>query len=465
MRAARALTLALAAWSAAALAWAVARRIGHPFDLEWLEGATLWHAQRLVDGAALYPPPSLDFVPHPYTPLYPMVLAAVGRVAGVSYLTARALSVASFAGALALGVAFVRAAGGSRALALAALAVPCAGYVSTGAWIDLARVDALWLLLVAAAATLGWRARATAWGPAAAALAMVAAFFTKQTAAPMMLALAVALAVARPRAGAVYVATLALVGLPLLWLAQRLTGGWFWFYVFAVHHAHGVVWRELGLGLLRVVVLLLPALALVGAALARAARTPTVAYAAWMLAAATATAAVGRATPGAFINCYLPAVYFGALAAGVAAAELARAGGQRCTLAWLALGATLLTVGTLRTRRVPTAADRAAGERLVARLRAVRGDVWVPSHPWLARQAGKRPLAGEMALADLAATGVPIAGMADALRARRFAAVVLDEPLAPSLRPLLARSSSEPLDGPPTCVGGARRPAWWLVPR
>jgi hypothetical protein len=38
---------------------------------------------------------------------------------------------------------------------------------------------------------------------------------------------------------------------------------------------------------------------------------------------------------------------------------------------------------------IPLARDREAGERLIARLRAVEGDVMYPSHPWYPRLAGK----------------------------------------------------------------------------
>ncbi|HEX4461111.1 MAG TPA: glycosyltransferase family 39 protein, partial [Polyangia bacterium] len=249
MRLARACALAAAALAVGALAWLIARRIAYPYDLEWLEGATLWHAQRLVDGQPIYVAPSLAFVPHPYTPLYPWLLALIGRVFGVSYVVGRALSVAAFAGALAIGWRFCRRLGASAALATAALAIPCAAYVPTGAWIDLVRVDSVWLLLAAAGTTIAWprttgeraddRTNVSAtWRSLASALLLVAAFFAKQTAAPLMLAVGLALLATDRRAAIVFAATLALVGLPALWLMQRATGGWFWFYVYRVHQSH-----------------------------------------------------------------------------------------------------------------------------------------------------------------------------------------------------------------------------------
>jgi hypothetical protein len=97
-------------------------------------------------------------------------------------------------------------------------------------------------------------------------------------------------------------------------------------------------------------------------------------------------------------------------------------------------------------------------------VRAVDGEVWLPTRPWYARLAGKRPLAGEMGAFDVTPAHVTVAGFADALRTRRFAAAVVDEPWDPLLRPLFDRSTMARLDGAAT-IAGNRRIAYWLTPR
>ncbi|HEX8952089.1 MAG TPA: hypothetical protein VF945_09615, partial [Polyangia bacterium] len=343
MKVARAAALVAAAWAYGSLLWVVAHRVAYPFDLEWLEGATLWHAQRLVDGLPLYPPPTIDFVPHPYPPLYPALLALLSHATGgVTYALGRALSLASFAGALAIGWRFVRGAGGGRALATAAMAIPCAAYVAVGSWYDLVRVDSLWLLLAAAGTTLAWRARRSTAGVAAAAALLVAAFFAKQTAAPFMAAVAVGLAVADRRAALRFVAALALVGLPALWLVQRASGGWFWFYVFRVHHSHAFFPLAALQAPGRLATLLLPGLPLVGWALWRR-RSPDLWWAAWLAAAGIVVSGLGKATAGGYSNAFIPGIYFSALFVGVAAAQLVGDGGEarRATIAWALVAATI----------------------------------------------------------------------------------------------------------------------------
>jgi hypothetical protein len=486
VRIARALTIGLAACVFVMLAFTIARRLFYPYDLEWLEGMTLWHAQRLVEGQAIYPPPTLAFVPLPYTPLYPALLALVGRAVGVTYALGRVLSVASFAGALVIGWRYVRAAGGGRALATAAMAIPCAAYVPTGAWIDLARVDSLGLLLIAAGTTLAFTARRSTVGVATAAALLVFAFFAKQTAAPFMIATALGLAVADRRAALVFAGALALFGLPALWAMQRASDGWFWFYVYKVHHAHrffvDAALRLPG----RTALLLLPGVPLVVWALRRD-RTPLLRWSAWLLATALVASSVARGTAGAYMNAFLPVIYFAALFVGVAAARLLDgAEPRRAAWVWALVGGTIATApggiplafhrlfpGAYRSRPIagydprpylPTPSDRAAGAAFVARVRATPGEVWLVSRPWYARLAGKTPLAGEMGASDLQATDVPIAGFAEAMQARRFVAVAVDEPHEPVIDPLFARTAAQSLDGPRD-LSGIRVARWWLTPK
>ena len=59
-----------------AIAWVVlllvafAWRVGFPLELEWMEGGMLHQARRIQLGQSPYPPPSADYVPFLYTPLY-----------------------------------------------------------------------------------------------------------------------------------------------------------------------------------------------------------------------------------------------------------------------------------------------------------------------------------------------------------------------------------------------------------
>jgi len=78
------------------------RRAAYPFQLEWLEGGAVEHVRRILQGRALYPAPSVDFVAYPYPPLYLLLSALVALVTGVGYLPLRLVSVAASLGSMGL---------------------------------------------------------------------------------------------------------------------------------------------------------------------------------------------------------------------------------------------------------------------------------------------------------------------------------------------------------------------------
>ena len=462
MKSVRAIVTTLCALVLASMMYALARRAAYPYDLEWMEGGMLCHALRIARGQPLYGPPSVDFIPFLYTPFYPWLLAKLGGVSGIGYLLGRAVSLVSLAGALLLSYVYGRRAGGSRAMALVAPAMMAAAFVPTGAWYDLARPDTLFLFLVTAGLLCGFWGRRRPVALVVSALLLVLAFFTKQTASPFMVGLGLVLLIVSWRAALLWGVTLALVGLPALYLANRSTDGWFWTYVFALHQGHDFYPLRAFVGSpLRLVLLLGPALLLVPWALWRR-RSPELIFATALGAVGIATACLGFGTQWAFTNAFIPGVFFPAIAIATAAGRLTReleAARPPRLRPWVVL---LLVIGSLvtstgvalpwATRRfpksiglpadeptafaleafLPTAKDREAGDALVRKLAATPGEVLVPYHPFYAQLAGKRSYLHRMGVMDVerAGLGVP-RGLAEAIAERRFSLVVMDEHFLP----------------------------------
>ncbi|MGQ0743540.1 MAG: hypothetical protein ACT4OS_04225 [Acidimicrobiales bacterium] len=214
----------------------------------------------------------------------------------------------------------------------------------------------------------------------------------------------------------------------------------------------------------------------------RSARSwPTATTGVWMVAGAglVATAWVSRLHSGGYSNVLMPAVAAGALGFGWALAKL-RQGPPR-----LRLGAGLIAVAQLAvllydpTPQIPDAADRAAGNRLVAELADIDGPVLVVSHPWYAVMAGKPAFAHGAALGDLLRGDNPAESdrvrtfLAEAVRNQRFSAVVFD--LNTEDRrgfPVDFDTWYEPLDDPvfgpgdrallPVTDLAARPSSWWV---
>jgi hypothetical protein len=491
----------------AALGWTFARRIGYPYDLEWMEGTMLLHAARLAEGRPLYAPPSLEFVAFAYPPLQPAVLAALSRPFGLGYTTGRALSIGGYLAALLCAYGFLRDVRTPRAIALGGLAVSAAAFAPTGAWYDLVRIDSLWLGLVTAGLWAAWRARSSMPAAVIAGLLLAASLFTKQTAAPFIGVAVLGLLVARPRQGFVMGATVAIVTAAAIVLLQRGTGGWFWRYVFGLQQRHDFDnWLGFVLAPLRVALLLGPALALVPVALLSSRGREILPHRGGSDGALLATLAIfaaamvatirGAGPPWGYFNAFIPALFFGGILLAVAASRLpyGRAASSAAAMlalsvaaapgglvwladrAWPAAGLAL-PIGYDPRAFVPTEEDRRQGDLLVARLKAAQGPVFVPFHPFYARAAGKTPSLHAQNLADINA--IPGLGtpreLIEAIRAKTFDLVVLDvegdgpaaEAEAMGQFPRLAGhyEIAERIEGPHVRSGAPVRPRLLLVPK
>ena len=68
------------------------KRLSYPFELEWMEGAMRVAVERVLSQQPIYTPPSLEFGPFPYNPLFYYIAAGVARLFGVGLLSLRLLS-------------------------------------------------------------------------------------------------------------------------------------------------------------------------------------------------------------------------------------------------------------------------------------------------------------------------------------------------------------------------------------
>jgi hypothetical protein len=437
------------------LAVTVARRLAYPYDLEWMEGGMLNHALRLAEGQPLYAAPSVEFIPYLYTPLYPALLAGLGKVFGLGYVLGRAISVASILAVVATMVAVLVREGGRRPRALAAAALGGGFFAATYPWVegwyDLVRGDTLFLAMAVIGLALlraGARhGRGWLWPRVAAAGALLAlSFFCKQVGVVLVAAGGGALIFLNWRALPIYVGVTGLIGGGGSLLLDRLSGGWYWIYVFEVHQQHEThmprFWRSFanifGQFPALTAVIAVALVAVAGIAWRRRALPDGAGgflYWTYMTACGAIVGALGWATQWAHFNAYIPAMTFAAIAGALAVVAVGHwiAGAALAA----ALGAQLLVARWSPAPFVPAPADRAAGDALIARLRELPGEVFMPSHPWYPRLAGKPTFTHRMGIMDvtfsssgkkqLRPEAKRVAGLFEALRGGRFGAVVLDD--------------------------------------
>lgn len=125
----------------------VIARINYPFQLEWVEDGSLQLISRILSGKNIYIEPSLEFVPFIYTPFYFYVSALLANLLGPGFLSPRLISFLASIGLLVLVYKFIRNETSDRNSNLLGVFIFIASYRVTGAWLDIARVDSLYIFL------------------------------------------------------------------------------------------------------------------------------------------------------------------------------------------------------------------------------------------------------------------------------------------------------------------------------
>jgi hypothetical protein len=454
------------------------RRLDYPFSLEPLEGNSLIEVHRILAGQQLYPAPTAAYVPDGYTPLYFYLSAGVASVLGLSYLPLRLVSLVSSLVCFALLGRLVQKETGSATAGVSAAGVFAATYFATGTWFDIGRVDSLFLALSIAGLYAARHMRSTR-GAVAAGVLLAAAALTKQTGlAEGAAVLAVLLLGPRRRLACIAALTWAgLFGAAALAIWQT-DGRWFLFYVFELMREQSLTYNNFSWFW----TLLLTALGLTALAALIGALTGRRGVPRELLAGCAALLVEGYATlvhSGGAVNDVLPAYLAVALLAGLAL-------GSRVPWVTVATGllvfaqSALLLVSWHPSQAIPTAADRAVGERLAAGMRALGGAVYVPAEPSLSLLAGMTPAAHPGAVYDIMrATDKPgiesyRRSSEEAVAARQYSAIISDGPGQPLFDPPnLTKNYQECLQpqpaGPDTLLipvaGAGPRPAVVWIPR
>ena len=436
----RAGTLAVAALYLAVFAFMAVRRVPYSFELEWMEGGSLEQVRRILAGQPLYTRPTVEYVSYRYAPLYFYVSAAVAAVVGQEFLALRLVSFLASAGSLVLIFFMVRRETGSRESGLLAAGLFAATARVSGFWFDVARVDSLYLFLLLLAAFC----IRSGGSPVAAGAALALAFHTKQTAAlPALGWVLYALWKRRPQAPTL-LGTFAVGSIGGALLCDAASGGWYTPFVFRPHwmlwHRLAPFWSRDFLGAVPLAALAAIFFLARPSTRDRAGREFYLVFALIMV----GTAWYSRLIVGAHVNALLPAFAAMAVLFGLGLHEARRElaarpegdGGLEATV-WAAAALQFVILGFNPLTRMPTAADAAAGARLVQTIAAVGGDVLVPNHPYLVVRAGGHSHAHSMALGEVflfskdTSFGQELKRRwRQALCDRRFAAVLTDRDMS-----------------------------------
>ncbi len=234
------LVVGLAIWQIVTLAQCWWIRANYPYDIEWMEGATLISALRLTHGQAIYGVPDATYIPFIYPPLYPWLVAVFSRVFPFGYALGRSISIAGTLSGVAALMFGARELGAKWWLTLGCAAIFLGTFEDSGSFFDLVRIDGVsigltgWALVLAAGSTPG---RAIAGG-----LFLAAAFTCKHHVAAFGFPIAAALWYRDGRAQALrFGLAAALPALLFIAVMQVGTDGRFLLWIFEVPSHHGIV--------------------------------------------------------------------------------------------------------------------------------------------------------------------------------------------------------------------------------
>lgn len=389
------------------------RQLGYPYELEWMEGGAVEMVGRVLHGQALYVAPSLHYVPYTYPPLYFWVSALVAKMTGLSFLPLRLVSLVSSLGCFGLLFWMVKRETNSIEAGMVAAGLFAATYQVGGAWLDIGRVDSLYLLFLLVSVAVARRAHGFGGGVLVG-LAMSAAFLTKQSTLVAVLPLDIYLIAVRRRVGVAATGTLAAAVLGSTLVLDALSQGWYRYYIFGelIHQGtDSTIWWRFVPGDLVGRVGWMMGLGAVGLIIWWRRRSPTTEWPFWLAAAAgfVASSWVARAHIGGGQDVLIPAFAALALLGGLGYHTIRRTPSAHRTLVAAAVLAVLVvqvvSIGGHPTHLVPKSADEEAGRRLVAMIAATPGAVLVLDHPWYDTLAGKASWAQDDAIHDVLRAG------------------------------------------------------------
>jgi len=389
-------------------------RVGYPYELTYFEGSTVEVMARVVAGQPLYAAPTDEWAPWPYPPLYFWISAVPGHLLGVSLLPMRLVSLTASLVAFGFVALIVRRYGGSTVAGLVAAGLFAATYWVSGAWFDTARVDSLLIALLLGAIYVGMRVTTWRGGMALGAVLFVG-FLTKQNTLIVAAPVVLWLLWRRRRVGLSAVVTLGVTVLGSTVIGDVLTGGWYSRYVVRqlLSQAWALSWLyDFWLRDILAPFAVCAVVVAVGLVMSwrrgwrPASRIPGD-HTAYLLAGVVGllgTAWAARLHEGGYANVSIPAQAAVSVVVGCLLSRLLRSTAVSTgvvTVVGVAFLVQAALMTTFQPQVLPSAADRAAGDRFVAALTHLPGRVLVPTHPYYLRLAGLPPNASAIAIYDI----------------------------------------------------------------
>ena len=218
--------------------------LGYPYNLEWMEGHTVDIIQRIRDGKSLYVEPTLEYTPYIYTPFYFYVSAFFSYFSGVDFAPARLVSILSTLGNAAILFLWMRKEGAGKVTAFFTAGLFLATYKLSGRWFDVARLDSLYLLLMVSGLYIYYFHQSLRSAIISGVL-FALAFYTKQSAILVLFPAFVVAVFLAPRRALITACVAGTLSVLAYALFEYSSHGWFSFFIYDVPAGHSNDWNAL----------------------------------------------------------------------------------------------------------------------------------------------------------------------------------------------------------------------------
>ncbi len=459
-------------------------RLAYPYEIEWMEGAMVDHAIRVLAGKPIYTAPSLHFVAWLYPPLYYYAVAAVMKFTGIGFFAGRIVSfVSTLLTALAVGW-MVKRLTANRIFAFLTIALYFATYRVTGFFFDLVRNDAFFTFLAVASVLPAFFKRRSS--PFISGVLLALAFLAKQQAIFFLPPLALCFWLRNKKEGIAFLLSALVPGVLSILVLNAATHGWSNYYMFAIPHAKEAefsvirtfgVFPNYALGPFAASFVALLILSL----LSKNRKTfwsSDSGLLTMMALAALVAGAVSLGNDGGYRNVMLPFAAFVLPLLPIALAEIKTAlpeFSRYIYLAFLFQFVALYFNPLSKKMLIASARQRRGAEEFIRKLAAMPGDVYIPYHGYISRLAGKPTHAHLLAAMDVLTmhdtTAARLQAEFDSAYAQhRFSAIIMEE--SPFFRvdsiahyTYAGRMLAEPNVGLTRVADGATRPEFIFVPK
>jgi hypothetical protein len=442
----RVVLFASAASSLIIYLWMAYYRLRYPFDLEWIEGGMVDQVQRLMHGQSMYVAPSINFVPFLYPPLYFYFSAFASLIFGSGLFPLRLVSFIASLVSFTTIFLIVRAETKNWWAAILSTGLFAATFRVTGAWLDIARVDslflALWLLFIYFV-----RGRKSFGYAVLAGILAALAYLTKQTALIASLPVLAYLFWRNWKYALVCLGAAALtIGITTL-VMNHASAGWYTYYVFALLSQQTqwlpqefvTFWKD-------DLLVHIPIAILFATFFLVRPKQDRLSLMQWLsiLVGALAGSFFTRVKIGGYDNVLLPAYAVLSILFGLGLDTLLKTieqlhddyRGRLEVLIHIACLVQLVMLVYNPFAQIPTKADLEAGDQLVKMLAGVKGPVFLTDHSYLPALAGKQTYANNSAIWDVLRGNQQTTGktlltedLDNAIRQQTFDEIIIDSDL------------------------------------